>query len=61
VLLLIGVVVAMLLMDVRLALLALIPLPVLLVATVRFGMTVRPQSRYVQDQWACSPPPCRRA
>jgi ATP-binding cassette subfamily B multidrug efflux pump len=49
-LLMIGVVVAMLLMDVPLALLALIPLPVLLVATVRFGMTVRPQSRYVQDQ-----------
>jgi ATP-binding cassette subfamily B protein len=50
VLLVIGVVTAMLLMDVRLALLALIPLPILLVTTVRFGMTVRPQSRYVQDQ-----------
>ncbi len=49
-LLLVGVVTAMLLMDVRLALVALIPLPILLVATVRFGMTVRPQSRHVQDQ-----------
>ncbi|HSN78323.1 MAG TPA: ABC transporter ATP-binding protein [Anaerolineae bacterium] len=49
-LLLAGVVTAMLLMDLRLALLALLPLPVLLVATVRFGMTVRPQSRHVQDQ-----------
>jgi len=50
VLLMIGVVTAMLLMDLRLALLALIPLPLLLVSTVRFGMTVRPQSRHVQDQ-----------
>ena len=49
-LLLVGVVAAMLLMDVRLALLALIPLPILLVAVIRFGMTVRPQSRHVQDQ-----------
>jgi len=50
VLLVVGVVAAMLLMDPRLALLALLPLPVLLVATVRFGMAVRPQSRHVQDQ-----------
>ncbi len=50
VLLMVGVIAAMFLMDPRLALLALIPLPVLLVATVRFGMTVRPQSRHVQDQ-----------
>ena len=50
VLLMIGVVTAMLLMDLRLALLALIPLPLLLVSTVRFGMAVRPQSRHVQDQ-----------
>jgi ATP-binding cassette subfamily B protein len=49
-LLLVGVVVAMLLMDWRLALLALIPLPILLVAVIRFGMTVQPQSRHVQDQ-----------
>ena len=49
-LLLVGVVAAMLLMDVRLALLALIPLPILLVAVIRFGMTVQPQSRHVQDQ-----------
>ena len=50
VLLMIGVVTAMLLMDLRLALLALIPLPLLLVSTVRFGMAVRPRSRHVQDQ-----------
>lgn len=49
-LLLVGVVAAMLLMDWRLALLALIPLPILLVAVIRFGMTVQPQSRHVQDQ-----------
>lgn len=49
-LLLAGVVAAMLLMDWRLALLALIPLPILLVAVIRFGMTVQPQSRHVQDQ-----------
>lgn len=49
-LLLVGVVAAMLLMDLRLALLALIPLPILLVAVIRFGMTVQPQSRHVQDQ-----------
>lgn len=50
VLLLVGVVIAMLLVDVRLALLGLLPLPVLIVMTIRFGMTVRPQSRHVQDQ-----------
>ncbi len=49
-LLLVGVVAAMLVMDVRLALVALIPLPILLVAVIRFGMTVRPRSRHVQDQ-----------
>lgn len=49
-LLLVGVVAAMLVMDTRLALVALIPLPILLVAVIRFGMTVRPRSRHVQDQ-----------
>ncbi len=50
VLLLVGVVVAMLLEDVSLALLALLPLPILIFSTVRFGGTVRPLSRSVQDQ-----------
>ena len=50
VLLLVGVVVAMLFEDVPLALLALIPFPILIVTTVRFGATVRPLSRNVQDQ-----------
>jgi ATP-binding cassette subfamily B protein len=50
VLLLVGVVVAMLLQDVQLALLALIPFPVLILTTLRFGATVRPLSRHVQDQ-----------
>ncbi len=50
VLLLVGVVVAMLLQDVRLALLALLPFPVLIFATLRFGALVRPLSRRVQDQ-----------
>jgi ATP-binding cassette subfamily B protein len=50
VLLLVGVVVAMLLEDVQLALLALLPLPILIFSTVRFGGTVRPLSRSVQDQ-----------
>ncbi len=50
VLLLVGVVVAMLFEDVPLALLALIPFPILIVSTIRFGATVRPLSRNVQDQ-----------
>jgi ATP-binding cassette subfamily B protein len=50
VLLLAGVIAAMLLQDVPLALLALIPFPILIVSTVRFGATVRPLSRSVQDQ-----------
>lgn len=49
-LLLAGVVVAMLLQDVRLALLALIPFPALIAATLRFGRQVQPLSRRVQDQ-----------
>ena len=40
----------MLVEDVPLALLALIPFPILIVTTVRFGATVWPLSRNVQDQ-----------
>ena len=50
VLLLGGVIVAMLLEDVRIALLALIPIPVLIYATLRFGFTVRPMFKQIQDQ-----------
>lgn len=48
--LLAGVVVAMLLEDARLALIALIPFPILIAGTLRFGGAVRPLSRQVQDQ-----------
>lgn len=50
VLLLVGVIVAMLLEDTRTALLALIPVPVLIYATLRFGFTVRPMFKNIQDQ-----------
>ena len=50
VLLLIGVVVAMLLEDVQAAALALIPIPLLLAATVRFGGVVRPMFKDIQAQ-----------
>jgi ATP-binding cassette subfamily B protein len=45
-----GVVVAMFLEDSSLALLALIPIPVLIAATVRFGNTVRPRFKEIQEQ-----------
>lgn len=50
VLLLFGVIVAMLLEDPGLALLALIPFPVLVGATLRFGGVVRPLFQRVQEQ-----------
>lgn len=50
VLLLVGVVIAMLLESPELALLALLPMPVLVVATVRFGSVVRPMFKGVQEQ-----------
>ena len=46
----VGVVVAMLLEDAPLALLALIPLPFLLLATIRFGRVVLPRFRDIQNQ-----------
>ncbi len=49
-LLLIGVIVAMLLENRSLALLALIPIPVLVVATLRFGNVVRPMFKAIQEQ-----------
>jgi ATP-binding cassette subfamily B multidrug efflux pump len=50
ILLLVGVVTAMFLEDARLAILALIPLPVLVAATLRFGGQVRPRFRRIQEQ-----------
>ncbi|MBP7963206.1 MAG: ABC transporter ATP-binding protein [Caldilineaceae bacterium] len=50
ILLLIGVIVAMLLEDRSLALLALIPIPVLVAATLRFGNVVRPMFKAIQEQ-----------
>jgi ATP-binding cassette subfamily B protein len=49
-LLLIGVVVAMLLEDARLAVWVLAPMAVLIVAALRFGMTIRPMFKKIQDQ-----------
>ncbi|MCO6449411.1 MAG: ABC transporter ATP-binding protein [Caldilineales bacterium] len=49
-LLLIGVVFAMVFEDPRLAVLALIPMPILLIATLRFGGVVRPMFKDIQVQ-----------
>ena len=49
-LLLAGVIVAMLLESVRLSLLGLIPIPLLIYATIRFGNTVRPMFKLIQEQ-----------
>jgi ATP-binding cassette subfamily B protein len=49
-LLLIGVIVAMTLESAPLALLALIPIPLLVLATIRFGGTVRPMFKRIQEQ-----------
>jgi ATP-binding cassette, subfamily B, multidrug efflux pump len=49
-LMLVGVITAMLLESVDLALLALIPIPILVVATLRFGGTVRPMFKLIQEQ-----------
>lgn len=50
VILLVGVTVAMILESPSLALLALIPFPILVFATLRFGFTVRPMFRTIQDK-----------
>ena len=50
VLLLVGVIIAMLLEDLSLALVALIPIPLLVIATIRFGNTVRPRFKGIQEQ-----------
>ncbi|MBN1484198.1 MAG: ABC transporter ATP-binding protein [Chloroflexia bacterium] len=50
VIMLVGVTVAMLLENWSLSLLALIPLPLLLVATIHFGRTVRPMFKGIQEQ-----------
>jgi len=49
-LILVGVVIAMMLENTQLALLALIPVPVLVVATIRFGGVVRPRFKAIQEQ-----------
>ena len=49
-LVLVGIVVAMLLEDARLAMLALLPIPVLVAATIRFGNVVRPMFKRIQEQ-----------
>lgn len=50
ILLMIGVVVAMMFESVPLALLALIPFPILLITTLHFGMTVEPMFKRIQEQ-----------
>ncbi len=52
ILLLIGVIVAMFLVDASLAAMALIPVPLLVFATVRFGSVVRPKFKRIQEQVA---------
>ncbi|MCI0396005.1 MAG: ABC transporter ATP-binding protein/permease [Chloroflexi bacterium] len=49
-LLLIGVIVAMILENPTLAALALIPMPVLVFTTIRFGAVIRPMFKYIQEQ-----------
>lgn len=49
-LLLVGVIIAMLLESVQLSLLGLIPIPILVYATIRFGNTVRPMFKLIQEQ-----------
>lgn len=49
-LLMVGVIVAMMLESVPLALLAMIPLPILLFTTVRFGITIEPMFKRIQEQ-----------
>lgn len=49
-LLLVGVIIAMLLESVQLSLLGLIPIPLLVFATIRFGSTVRPMFKLIQEQ-----------
>lgn len=49
-LLMVGVITAMLLESWRLALLGMLPFPILIYATVRFGWTVRPMFKSIQEQ-----------
>ncbi|MCZ7670570.1 MAG: ABC transporter transmembrane domain-containing protein [Chloroflexi bacterium] len=55
-----GVTIAMLWESWQLALLALLPFPILLMATIRFGGTVRPMFKSIQEQMGVFPPPCRK-
>jgi ATP-binding cassette subfamily B protein len=49
-LLIVGVIVAMLLESVRLSLIALVPIPILVIAALRFGGVVRPRFKAIQEQ-----------
>lgn len=50
IMLLVGVIIAMLLEAPRLALIALLPFPVLIFATIRFGSIIRPMFQRIQEQ-----------
>ena len=50
VLLIVGVIVALLLTNPGLAIIAMIPLPILIFATIRFGRTIRPKFKKIQEQ-----------
>jgi ATP-binding cassette subfamily B protein len=50
IILLVGVIVAMLLLAPRLSLIALIPMPILIVAAIRFGGMIRPMFKKIQEQ-----------
>ncbi len=52
VLLLLGVIIAIVLEEPRLAFLALIPIPILVLATIRFGGVIRPKFKSIQEQLA---------
>jgi ATP-binding cassette, subfamily B, multidrug efflux pump len=55
-----GVIIAMLLESPSLSLLALIPMPILLYATIRFGNTCAPCSNTFRSKWGRFPQPCRK-
>ncbi len=52
IMLIVGVTMAMFLLEARLAALALLPLPVLIAATIRFGSNIRPKFKRIQEQLA---------
>jgi ATP-binding cassette subfamily B protein len=52
IMLIVGVTMAMFLLEARLAAIALLPLPVLIAATIRFGSNIRPKFKRIQEQLA---------